>query len=346
MSHALTSRQRHIKAATAVDLGVFYSTVSAGMLLVRRYLTGRGVDQEFADRYGSAFGRTAAKIYRTSNGAEPRRAWSNVSGKWRRVNGYLPTETEILDEAYTTYKRTAEYVVTEPASELSPVEVYIKETDSYAARFENITGDMLRDLERQYSTEASTDFVTERLADLAAWKQSIDRYATVMVGDVDQAERAAVQGLPWDDPKVLAWLQAERGGEDYASARDDLNAAYVDWSFDLSGTVDVPDVPRPPAPVIAEGCRIPGCDRSWHYDGVCVVQLGEVKFDGTDCALPAELADPVDGPRSIVAFGYDMEALNLRREMRDRVSARNFAGELRALADSIDDASAHLPVAP
>lgn len=115
MSHALTSRQRHIKASQAVDLGVLYSTVSAGMLLARRYLTGRGIDQEFADRYGSAFGRTAAKIYRTATGAEPRRAWSLVSGKWRRVNGYLPTEAEILDEAYTTYPRTRDYVVTEPA---------------------------------------------------------------------------------------------------------------------------------------------------------------------------------------------------------------------------------------
>jgi len=115
VSHALTSRQRHIKASQAVDLGVLYSTVSAGMLLARRYLTGRGIDQEFADRYGSAFGRTVAKIYRTANGAEPRRAWSLVSGKWRRVNGYLPTEADVLDEAFSTYKRTVEYVAPEPA---------------------------------------------------------------------------------------------------------------------------------------------------------------------------------------------------------------------------------------
>lgn len=117
MSHALTSRQRHLKAATGVDLGVFYSTLSAGMLLVRRYLVGRGIDQEFADRYGSAFGRTAAKLYRTATGSEPRRAWSNVSGKWRRVNGYLPAEVDVLDEAFTTYKRTAEYVAPEPVVE-------------------------------------------------------------------------------------------------------------------------------------------------------------------------------------------------------------------------------------
>lgn len=126
MSHALTSRQRHVSAAQAVDLGVLYTTISAGMLLVRRYLTGRGIDQDFADRYGSAFGRAAAKIYRASNGVEPRRAWSLVSGKWRRVNGYLPAEADVLDEAYAAYPRTAEYVVTaEPAA----AEVPSTETD-------------------------------------------------------------------------------------------------------------------------------------------------------------------------------------------------------------------------
>lgn len=222
MSHALTSRQRHIKAATAVDLGVFYSAISAGMTLVRRYLTGRGIDQEFADRYGSAFGRTAAKIYRTANGSEPRRAWSNVSGKWRRVNGYLPTETDVLDEAFTTYKRTAEYVVTaEPASEPSPVEVSSTETD---------------------------------------------------------------------------------------------------------------------------GCRLPGCDGTWHYSGECVVPLGEVGFDGPESVLPAEMVHDETGPH-IVAFAFDMGAKNLRREMRDQDAAREFIQNLRDLADSIDDWAEFLPVA-
>ncbi|MFI9174873.1 hypothetical protein [Streptomyces lincolnensis] len=122
MANAIALRQRHVRAAQAVDLRVLYTSISAGMLLVRRYLTGRGVDQEFADRYGSAFGRTAAKIYRTSNGAEPRRAWSLVSGKWRRVNGYLPTDAEVLDQAFTTYKRTAEYVAPAPTEPLMEFE--------------------------------------------------------------------------------------------------------------------------------------------------------------------------------------------------------------------------------
>lgn len=109
MSHSITPRRRTLNAANGIDLGVLYSTISAGMLLVRRYLTGRGIDQDFADRYGSAFGRAAAKIYRTTHDAEPRKAWSNVHGKWRRVNGYLPADLDVLDEAFATYPRTAAY---------------------------------------------------------------------------------------------------------------------------------------------------------------------------------------------------------------------------------------------
>ncbi|MFI6856527.1 hypothetical protein [Streptomyces sp. NPDC050416] len=109
MSHSRTPRSRTLNAVNGVDLGILYTTISAGMMLVRRYLTGRGVDQAFADRYGSAFGRTAAKLYRAGHGVEPRKAWSNVSGKWRRVNGHLPADLDVLDEAFTTYPRTAAY---------------------------------------------------------------------------------------------------------------------------------------------------------------------------------------------------------------------------------------------
>ncbi|MFE7648653.1 hypothetical protein [Streptomyces phaeoluteigriseus] len=342
MSHALTSRQRNIKAATVVDLGVLYSTISAGMLLVRRYLTGRGIDQEFADRYGSAFGRTAAKIYRTSNGAEPRRAWSNVSGKWRRVNGYLPVEAEILDEAFATYRRTAEYIAPQSAPEIFPADAYLAAAGDMPAAFEKVTGELLREVERRDGSEAVTDFVTERIDDLQRWQRAVDRYAETMTNDVGQAARTAVPGLAWDDPRQQTWMKAERGAEDVLAAREGLNAAYVDWAFDLAGTVEVPDVPRPSAPVIPEGCRIPSCDGTWHYDATCTAQLGEVQFQGEDVSLPAELVADESGPY-IVAFAYNMTSLNIRREMRDRPAAYAFAAQLRRLADAIDDASAHLP---
>ncbi|MFJ7242375.1 hypothetical protein ACIQWB_35350 [Streptomyces olivaceus] len=342
MSHALTSRKRHLNAANGVDLGVLYTTVSAGMLLARRYLTGRGIDQEFADRYGSAFGRTAAKIYRTSNGAEPRRAWSNVNGKWRRVNGYLPTETDVLDKAFDTYPRTADYVAPELAAEPTPVEIYNKAAGHYPAQFAGITGETLRAAERAGGTEAVERFVNVHLDDLHTWKQDTEDYDRAMVGDVDKAARREVQGRPWDDPRVQRWMQAERGMEDYLNARDTFNAAVVDWLYDLTGTVEVSDVPRPPAPTIPEGCRVPGCVGTWHYDDMCTAPLGEVQFEGEDVSLPAELVADETG-RHIVAFAYNLSSLNIRREMRDRVSAAEFTAQLRQLADAVDGAAAFLP---
>lgn len=99
--------RRHISAAARVDTGVLYATLSAGMILVRRFLVARGTTTEFADRFGSAFGRVAAKTYRAETGAEPRRTWSNSTGKWRRVMGYLPDDAAVLDRALAMYPRTA-----------------------------------------------------------------------------------------------------------------------------------------------------------------------------------------------------------------------------------------------
>lgn len=98
------------------------------------------------------------------------------------------------------------------------------------------------------------------------------------------------------------------------------------------------------APVADADCVIPGCDGAWHFDGTCVAPLGEVAFDGPDAGLPVELVAE-DGTRSIVAFAFDMDSLNLRREMRDRAAARDFAAQLRRLAVAIDAAAAHLPAA-
>lgn len=53
MRNALASRHPHIAAGGDVDTAVLCTTISAGMVLARRYLTGRGIDQEFADQYGS-----------------------------------------------------------------------------------------------------------------------------------------------------------------------------------------------------------------------------------------------------------------------------------------------------
>ncbi|MGW6287841.1 hypothetical protein [Streptomyces sp. NPDC055107] len=337
MSHALTTRHRRLAAAAAVDKAVLYTTISAGMVLARRYLTGRGVDQAFADQYGSPFGRTAAKVYRTEMGTEPRKAWSNVHGKWRRVNGFLPTETPVLDKAFVTYKRTAEYVAPAPVAEPAPAEVYVTATAGYAARFEGLTGDSLRALETVHGSEAPTDHINPLLATLADWKQHLDRFEATAT----EAHEKAVEGLPEDDPRRSAWRAANTGMDAFLKAQAAVHGAYVDWSFDLTGTVEINDGPLPAAPVIADGCRIPGCDQHWHSDGLCVATLGELPFD-EGSSVPIELTSPEDEAPYIVAYAFDPVALNMRRQMNTQGDAVAFAKALRDAADAVDEAAARL----
>ncbi|MFB7555317.1 hypothetical protein [Streptomyces brevispora] len=337
MSNALTSRHRRVAAAAAVDEAVLYTSISAGMVLARRYLTGRGIDQGFADQYGSPFGRTAAKIYRTEMGAEPRKAWSNVHGKWRRVNGFLPTETPVLDKAFVTYKRTAEYVAPAPVAEPSAAEVYVKATAGYAARFEGLTGDGLRRIEETQDTEAANNHIAGLLPVLDDWEQHLNQFEAAVTG----ADEKAVQGLPDSDPRRVAWRIANTGMDAFLKAQAAVHSAYVDWSFDLTGTVEINDGPRPAAPVIPDGCRVPGCDQRWHYDGLCVAELGELPFD-EGSSLPIELTSPEDKPAHIVAFAFEPISMNLRREMTTQADAVAFAKALRDAADAVDEAAAHL----
>lgn len=337
MSNALTSRHRRVAAAAAVDEAVLYTSISAGMVLARRYLTGRGIDQGFADQYGSPFGRTAAKIYRSETGTEPRKAWSNVHGKWRRVNGFLPTETAVLDKAFNTYKRTADYVAPAPVAEPAAAQVYVKATVGYAARFEGLTGESLRDLETEHGTDAPGDHIAPLLDTLADWKRHVDRFEAA----VTDADEKAVEGLPETDRRRIVWRVANTGMDAFLKAQAAVHGAYIDWSFDLTGTVEINDGPRPAAPVVKDGCSIPECDQRWHYDGLCVAELSELPFD-EGSSLPIELSATEGQPARILAYAFEPKSMGLRREITTQADAAAFAKALRDAADAVDEAAAHL----
>ncbi|MFJ3088948.1 hypothetical protein [Streptomyces sp. NPDC086838] len=95
------------------------------------------------------------------------------------------------------------------------------------------------------------------------------------------------------------------------------------------------------AAVVLDGCRIPGCDQHWHYDGLCLAELGELRFD-EGASLPIELTSPDDEPPHIVAYAFEPRSMHLRREITTKVDAAAFAKALRDAADAVDAAATHL----
>jgi hypothetical protein len=95
---------------TAAHIGTDLACLALNgrVLLVSAYRRSRGCDEEFITRYGSAFGRAAAKAHRVATGTEPMKGWSVSTGKLRRVFVYL--DTAALDAGWDAYPRTRDYV--------------------------------------------------------------------------------------------------------------------------------------------------------------------------------------------------------------------------------------------
>ncbi|WP_327268774.1 hypothetical protein OG233_13950 [Streptomyces sp. NBC_01218] len=213
----------------------------------------------------------------------------------------------------------------------SPAELYVKATAGYAARFEGLTGDALRAMETEGGPDLADIHARSLMSVLADWKHHLDRFEA----DATTADEKAMQ--------APASRAANAGMDAYLKARDAVHAAYVDWSFDLTGYPDLDDEETPAPPVaIPTGCRIPACDGSWHDDAMCTAEIAEVLFD-EGSSLPIELAAPDGKPATIVAFAFDPVAMNIRAELGDQAAARAFAKALRDAADAIDDAAAYLP---
>lgn len=79
-----------------------FATNSAALTTVAQYLRARGVNDDWITRWGSAFGRHAAKTYRASTGRNPYTTWEfDTRGKLRRHHAY-PGDAA-LDAAWTHY---------------------------------------------------------------------------------------------------------------------------------------------------------------------------------------------------------------------------------------------------
>lgn len=89
-------------------------------------------------------------------------------------------------------------------------------------------------------------------------------------------------------------------------------------------------------------CTIPDCDGAWHHDNTCVTEVAELTFDA-ETALPIELVQEAGAAPHVLAFGFDMTAAGLRREMHTAASVREFAAQLRIAAEALDRVAGSLP---
>lgn len=104
MRRTITAIRRTIRAAIRTHRDTGRLALALGAILIRSWLVAAGLAQETADRFGSAFGRRAAKTYRAIHGQDPRRTWSVVGGKVREVYGYRAHEVHVLDIALAGYR--------------------------------------------------------------------------------------------------------------------------------------------------------------------------------------------------------------------------------------------------
>lgn len=105
------------RAHRARCLAALIARINQGKILVRDFLIGVGLDDEFVTRYESAFGKVAAKFYRQVTGQDPQRTGAAMVRGWmRNAFAYRAEHLGILFDALRTYKRTAALVAPAPTT--------------------------------------------------------------------------------------------------------------------------------------------------------------------------------------------------------------------------------------
>lgn len=216
----------------------------------------------------------------------------------------------------------------------SPVDVYLKATAGYEARFNGLSGDSLRRLETAKGTDAPQNRAEYLHDTLENWKKAIDRFDET----VTDADFARVRHLPQDDARLVAYLTASTGMDTWLRCREALHAAFLDWALDLTGTVEVPE-PKGPDPVdVADGHRVPGCTGWCEQDDVCSSELASMPI-GENGQLCIEVAAyPGEKPRvSLFAFNVSADEVHLRTP--DPAEIRRKADELYRFAGQLEGAA-------
>lgn len=217
----------------------------------------------------------------------------------------------------------------------TPVDVYLKSTAGFEARFNGLSGDSLRRLETDTKDTDAPASRAEYLHDtLTSWKQAIDRFDETVTG----REFAAIRNLPDDDARRVGYLAASSAMDTWLACRERLHAAFLDWSLDLTGTVEVPEPAGPEPVVVADGHRVPDCTGYCAQDDVCSASVAEVAL-GENGQLCVEIAAyPGEKPRAAV-FAFNVSADEVHLRTSDPAEIRRKADELYRFAGQVDRAA-------
>lgn len=186
---------------------------------------------------------------------------------------------------------------------IDAVSLYLMETAGYEARFHDLTGDSLRQIETGTGDTDAPHRHVEYLNDtLTAWKGAIDAFDTA----VTVADYEAVAHLPWNHPRTAAYHKASSAMDRWHACREAMHTAFMDWSFDLTGTVPVEYDPEPEPVVVPDGHRVPDCTGHCAQDEVCATELADLATE-EDGHLVVELYAEPDQPAQVVVFTFDLK---------------------------------------
>ncbi|RPE44129.1 hypothetical protein EDD90_7359 [Streptomyces sp. Ag109_O5-1] len=214
------------------------------------------------------------------------------------------------------------------------VSLYLLETAGYAARFDGLTGDSLRQLETAQDPEAVQNHAESLYGTLESWKKAIDRFDTT----VTSADFDRIRHLPDTDPRRVGYLTANTAIDRWLACREQLHAAFLDWALDLTGTVEVPEPPGPEPVIPDEGHRVPDCTGYCVEDDVCAVEVGDLGTDDGGHLVVEVYAEPGE-PVKAVLFTYDLSSDATLLRTSDPAEVRRKADELYRFAGQVDRAA-------
>ncbi|QMU78862.1 hypothetical protein GXW83_27345 [Streptacidiphilus sp. PB12-B1b] len=344
--------QRLQQAALGVTRSLTFKALRGRFVTVTDYMSQHGAPADWQAKWSSAFGGRVHRKYQARHGHKAPQCLNMVRGVARDVYYYGDADLDLLDEAMEHY--TAKTGLTRPAQPQTPADRlgsitalltgFNEAVQDYPGRFEGLTGEHLRDLERVGDCDAASDRIEQLLPVLDDWKQRLD----VLEEALTPADLNAIIAAGPESPVATAYRVAARSFDTYQQCRDTAHSAWVNWSFTglepeegadarMGDAAESPEVDER----VTVPCVLDGCDGYSHPDD-CTRRIDRIIING-DLEVTTELVAPNEGPLYVSVFGvYDDrdEAINVHAHTQADLD--RLAEEFERLAAMIRKAGASL----